>query len=153
MHDYFRVVLLSYFRHKDVLLSILSVNGKLWELRGTSPNWCIWSADGNGMFHKQRERTTTEGASTGGREWSDRKQHAELRKCVQTEQSRSGSNDGRNCEERGGRNRRNSLFCVGAVVVREVLACFMACTARVWPKGRGKLGFRGANRRKAEQMR
>ena len=145
LHDYFRVVLLSYFRHKDVLLSTLSVNGKLWELRGTSPNWCIWSADGNGMFHKQRERTTTEGASTGGREWSDRKQHAELRKCVQTEQSRSGSNDGR--------NRRNSLPCVGAVVVREVLACFMACTARVWPKGRGKLGFRGANRRKAEQMR
>ena len=52
LHDYLRVVLLSYFRHKDVLLSILSVGGKLREVRGTSPNWCIWTIDGNGMFHK-----------------------------------------------------------------------------------------------------
>ena len=71
-------LIVSYFRHKDVSLSILSVNGKLWEVRGTSPNWCIWSVDGNGMFHKQHERTTTEEANTGGRERSGRKRYAGL---------------------------------------------------------------------------
>jgi len=55
------------------------------------------------MFHKQREsRTTTEGANTGGREWSGRKQYAGLRitECAETKRSEYRINDRRNCEER-----------------------------------------------------